>query len=96
MSSIRFARPCTSCHRMLEIGVEMIGRDFHCHHCGSEFVASLPLNSPEADRILDERIDRLLEAADRQMARTQLAFETQSAPAIIPQTINTVGDYWEG
>lgn len=73
MSAIRFARTCPNCGKMLEIGVDRIGKDFHCYHCGQRFTAGIGTARADAEHVTDERIDRLLDAADRHVARFSFA-----------------------
>ncbi len=64
-ASVRFTRPCPTCGRMLEIPVTLIGRSVGCSHCRAEFRATAPQDrSTDEDRLLDEKIDRLLRDAD--------------------------------
>ncbi len=64
-ASVRFTRPCPTCGRMLEIPVTFIGRSVCCSHCHAEFRATAPQDrSTDEDRLLDEKIDRLLKDAD--------------------------------
>ncbi len=69
MSAIRFTCSCPFCERLLDLGVEWIGRTAHCHHCGESFRAVLPTRYSDEDREMDAKIDRLLDAAERHVSR---------------------------
>jgi hypothetical protein len=71
-NSVRFAKSCPTCGRTLQVPVDMIGKEVCCHGCGASFCASLTengrtLNSYEG---IDERVDRLIQAADQQLQKT--------------------------
>jgi hypothetical protein len=78
-TSVRFAKVCPTCGRTLQIPVELLGKDVACQGCGVEFKATTadtpkianpspttgsPANAFEG---IDERVDRLIQAADRQL-----------------------------
>ena len=69
---IRFARPCPHCGRMLEVSLQSIGRNVTCFHCSNMFVADLASDSQDEQRWMDDKIDRLLDAAERHVARFSL------------------------
>ena len=67
-SSVRFAKACPTCGRTLQIPVELLGRDVCCHGCGASFKAK---TSDEVhlriDEDIDQRVDRLIQEADKQL-----------------------------
>lgn len=71
--SIRFARPCPHCGLMLELSLGSIGSEVYCHHCGRIFLADASSESADAERWMDEKIDRLLDAAERHVARFSMS-----------------------
>lgn len=69
-SSVRFAKICPTCGRTLQIPVELLGKDVCCQGCGAGFRASVTdfdsrTGAPEG---IDQRVDRLIQAADKQLA----------------------------
>jgi len=56
-----FAGSCPTCGRMLEIRVELIGKEVCCQHCNAHFVATLHPNA----HVTDRQIDLLLDRADQ-------------------------------
>jgi len=67
-SSVRFAKVCPTCGRTLQIPVELLGKDVCCHGCG----AGLKANTTEDPRVsapedINQRVDRLIQEADRQL-----------------------------
>lgn len=67
--SIRFLRSCPSCHKSLQISIELLGKDVVCHFCGSHFRASA-VDASVAKPVdeFDLRVAKLIQAADRQLA----------------------------
>ncbi len=61
-----FARPCPTCGRMLEIRIELLGREVSCQHCSAHFVATAWTDNREKEK----RIDRLLARADQYLLHT--------------------------
>ena len=67
-SSVRFAKVCPTCGRTLQIPVELLGKDVRCHGCGAGFRANASNESkPKQVEELDQRVDRLIQEADRQL-----------------------------
>jgi hypothetical protein len=68
-SSVRFAKVCPTCGRTLQIPVELLGKDVCCHGCGAGFRANAGEISAKAGAAedIDERVDRLIQAADKQL-----------------------------
>ncbi len=67
-SSVRFAKVCPTCGRTLQIPVELLGKDVCCHGCGAGFRANSSNESkPKHSEELDQRVDRLIQEADRQL-----------------------------
>ena len=68
-SSVRFAKVCPTCGRTLQIPVDLLGRDVCCHGCGAGFRATASdfSNCTCPTEPLDDRVDRLIQAADRQL-----------------------------
>jgi hypothetical protein len=68
-SSVRFAKVCPTCGRTLQIPVELLGKDVCCHGCGAAFRASIsePVAQLGSFEGIDERVDRLIQAADKQL-----------------------------
>lgn len=70
-NSVRFAKVCPTCGRTLQIPVELLGKDVCCHGCGAGFRATstehCSTKEPLAEDI-DLRVDRLIQAADKQLA----------------------------
>jgi tRNA(Ile2) C34 agmatinyltransferase TiaS len=62
----RCSQPCPYCGRTIEYSLALIGRSVRCHLCHGIFTATL--RSEEGERELDERVERLLAAADRALA----------------------------
>lgn len=68
-SSVRFAKICPTCGRTLQIPVELLGKEVCCHGCGAGFKANssdVSTSFPAAEDI-DQRVDRLIQEADRQL-----------------------------
>ena len=68
-NSVRFAKTCPTCGRTLQIPVDLMGKDVCCHGCGANFRAMTSevrpkLREPEG---IDERVDRLIQAADQRL-----------------------------
>ncbi len=67
-NSVRFAKVCPTCGRTLQIPVELLGRDVCCHGCGAGFKANaLEAGDPVKTEDIDERVERLIQAADKQL-----------------------------
>ena len=67
-SSVRFAKVCPTCGRTLQIPVELLGRDVCCHGCGAEFKANASEDAaPKIIEGIDQRVDRLIQEADKQL-----------------------------
>jgi trans-aconitate methyltransferase len=68
-NSVRFAKVCPTCGRTLQIPVELIGKDVCCHGCGAGLRATVSENGLSAASVegIDERVDRLIQAADKQL-----------------------------
>ncbi len=67
-SSVRFAKVCPTCGRTLQIPVELLGRDVCCHGCGAGFKASdSECSLPGKVEGIDQRVDRLIQEADKQL-----------------------------
>ncbi len=70
--SVRFARTCPTCGRTLEIPVELLGREVCCHGCGASFRATdkaLDHRLPTQAEDIDTKVDRLIQAADKQLSQ---------------------------
>lgn len=81
--SVRFAKTCPTCGRALQIQIELLGKDVCCHGCGAAFRAVEDrydnVSNPAgcADSLyesVDQRVDRLIQEADRQLARSPSAY----------------------
>jgi len=68
-SSVRFSKVCTTCGRSLQIPVELLGKEICCQGCGATLLATTPETSKLVNSFegIDERVDRLIQAADRQL-----------------------------
>ncbi len=68
-SSVRFAKVCPTCGRTLQIPVELLGKDVCCHGCGAGFRAIASDESVKSGmgEGIDQKVDRLIQAADRQL-----------------------------
>lgn len=68
-NSVRFAKVCPTCGRTLQIPVELLGKDVCCQGCGAAFRASIsePVAKFGSVEGIDERVDRLIQAADKQL-----------------------------
>lgn len=68
-SSVRFAKVCTTCGRSLQVPVELLGKEICCQGCGATLWATTPETSKLVNSFegIDERVDRLIQAADRQL-----------------------------
>jgi len=68
-SSVRFSKVCTTCGRSLQIPVELLGKEICCQGCGARLLATTPETSKLVNSFegIDERVDRLIQAADRQL-----------------------------
>jgi transcription elongation factor Elf1 len=68
-NSVRFAKRCPTCGRTLQIPVDMIGKEVCCHGCGASFHATMLETAPKLNIYegIDERVDRLIQAADQQL-----------------------------
>ena len=68
-SSVRFAKVCPTCGRTLQILVELLGKDVCCQGCGAAFRASVTevITKGGSGEGIDERVDRLIQAADKQL-----------------------------
>jgi hypothetical protein len=68
-NSVRFAKVCPTCGRTLQIPVELLGKDVCCQGCGAGLRATLSeistQNGPTEG--IDEKVDRLIQAADKQL-----------------------------
>ena len=67
-SSVRFAKVCPTCGRTLQIPVELLGRDVCCHGCGAGFKANSSDDvAPRIIEDIDQKVDRLIQEADKQL-----------------------------
>lgn len=80
--SVRFAKSCPTCGRALQIQIELLGKDVCCHGCGAAFRAvedRFDARSNQSGCIdarsesVDQRVDRLIQEADRQLAQVPSA-----------------------
>ncbi len=76
-SLVRFTRPCPTCGRMLQIPINLIGRSVACSHCAAEFRATPPQDrATDEDRLIEEKIDRLLQEAEAMCGDKQAVVST--------------------
>jgi hypothetical protein len=67
-NSVRFAKVCPTCGRALQVPVELLGKDVCCHGCGAGFKAtSSEPTLPKTSEDIDEKVDRLIQEADKQL-----------------------------
>jgi hypothetical protein len=68
-NSVRFAKACPTCGRTLQIPVELLGRDVCCHGCGAGLRATVSDEGSKSGTTedIDARVDRLIQAADKQL-----------------------------
>jgi hypothetical protein len=68
-NSVRFAKVCPTCGRTLQIPVELLGREVCCHGCGAGLRATISQDSNKTggSEDIDARVDRLIQAADKQL-----------------------------
>ena len=67
-----FVQDCPTCGRMLQVRLELLGRDVVCEHCNGAFQAADPaLQGASTDSAqLLHRVDELLAAAETPLTRT--------------------------
>jgi ribosomal protein L37AE/L43A len=63
-----FVRACPTCGRMLEIRIELLGKEVSCQHCNAHFEATAWNDHREKDR----HLDRLMARADQYLLKTEL------------------------
>jgi hypothetical protein len=76
-SSVRFAKACPTCGRALQIPIELLGKDVCCHSCGAAFRATQSGSGGQtypAKECIDQRVDRLIQEADRQLSQVPTVF----------------------
>lgn len=61
-----FVRPCPTCGRMLEIRIELLGKEVCCQHCNGHFEATAWIDNRENE----QKIDQLLARADQYLLNT--------------------------
>jgi hypothetical protein len=68
-SSVRFSKICPTCGRSLQIPVELLGKEICCQGCGAMLRATTSETSKVVNTFegIDERVDRLIQAADLQL-----------------------------
>lgn len=68
-NSVRFAKVCPTCGRTLHIPVDLLGKEVCCQGCGAGFKALISEGISEKGESegIDARVERLIQAADKQL-----------------------------
>jgi hypothetical protein len=65
---LRYVQSCTTCGRLLEVRVELLGKPIACPHCHAQFTASAAQRAPLTTPAAADSGDALLERANRVLA----------------------------